>query len=247
MAFRPELRVFPTLDSLITRLAATIATEATATKRLGFGVVLTGGRAARRLYEALDADHSDAPWELADFFWSDERLVRSDDSESNVRDALEAWLHKARVPSTRIHAPRVDPGDPESTARSYEATVRHHVDRHRSLGCVLLSLGEDGHIASLFPGHAATRERTRLVVAVLDSPKPPRQRITMTVPLLNRGATIHLMAVGDGKAGALRDTLEGPFEPASFPAQGLQPAEGRVVIWADEAAAAELAPIRVGR
>ena len=246
MAFRQELRVFPTLDTLSARLAATIATEATSAKRLGFSVVLTGGRAAHRLFEALDADHRDAPWELVDFFWSDERLVPANDPESNVGDAREAWLSKTRVPLTRIHAPRVEPEDPESTARSYEATMRHHLDDHPSLGCVLLSLGEDGHIASLFPGYPATRETTRLVVAVPNSPKPPRQRITMTVPLLNRGATIHLMAAGGGKAAALRDTLEGPLEPARFPAQGLQPAQGRVLIWADEAAAAELGPIRAG-
>ena len=93
-------------------------------------------------------------------------------------------------------------------ALAYEDDVRGYLGPRLRLDCVLLSLGEDGHIASLFPGHAATQEATRLVVVVIDSPKTPPRRVTMTRPLINRAETVHLMVVGASKASALRATLE---------------------------------------
>ena len=172
---------------------------------------------------------------------SDERLVPHDDPESNARGALDEWLVPLGFADDAVLRPDLAAGDPEDVAARYEADLRDALGPDVVLDCVLLSLGEDGHVASLFPGHPATSERDRLVTAVVDSPKPPERRITMTLPLFNRAARVHLMAVGRGKADALYALFRAPKDPVRRPAQGLKPSNGRLTVWADEAAARFLA------
>ena len=234
-----DLRIFPDFELLIQQLAGAIALLSK-TSKSGLSLALTGGRTVGYLYETLRANHRDSGWERVEFFWSDERLVPLEHPASNARQAKDLWLSSLNVPCKRIHVPNGEAMEPKRAAEAYEATLRQYLGSDLSLGCALLSLGEDGHIASLFPGHPATRETRRLVVPVLDRPKPPLRRITMTLAMLNRAAIVYLVAVGAEKAAALRDTLEGSLNLMRCPAQGLKSGNSRIVVWADQNAASQL-------
>ena len=226
------------VETLCDRLAAAIAGQVMRTPGR-VSLALTGGVTAARLYARLSQAHAAVRWSDVDFFWSDERLVRFDDPASNFRGAYDVWLEAAKVPEAKLHRPDVNAADPDRIADAYEAEVRRCLGLGLSLDCVLLSVGKDGHVASLFPGHPATVETTRLVVPVLDSPKPPPRRVTMTLPLINRAGRVHLLAVGRAKAAALRATLEKELDPGRWPARGVRPGTGRLTVWADQEAAGD--------
>ena len=243
LTFDPDVRVYPDTDTLCEQLAAELARQVAATPG-GSSLALTGGRTATRLYQELGREPVPALWSTVEFFWSDERLVAIDDPASNFRSAHRAWLLPAQVPSSRLHHPDLGNSDAEAVARSYETDLRRHLGADLVLDSILLSLGEDGHVASLFPGHPAATEARRLVVAVVDSPKPPPRRVTMTLPLINRAKRVHLLAVGTAKTAALGATLGGAWDPEQWPAQAIRPTHGHATVWVDRAAAAEVPALR---
>ena len=107
---------------------------------------------------------------------------------------------------------------------------------------ILLGMGEDGHTASLFPGHPLLKETERWVAPIFDSPKPPPQRITLTLPVLNNARQVAFITAGASKA----DILPQVFEPGSaLPAHLVQPASGKLDWFVDEAAAAQLKRIEI--
>ena len=202
-------------------------------------LALTGGVTSARLYARLGQAHAAVRWSDVDFFWSDERLVPFGHLASNFRGAYSVWLKPAQVPEAKLHRPDVDASDPDTIADAYEAEIRRCLGPGLSLDCVLLSVGKDGHVASLFPGHPATAEADRLVMPVLDSPKPPPDRVAMTLPLINRARRIHLLAVGRAKAAALRATLADGLDPGLWPVHGVRPTTGHLTVWADREAAGD--------
>jgi 6-phosphogluconolactonase len=159
--------------------------------------------------------------------------------------AKEALFDRIDVPGMNIHSPRTDLDDPEEAAARYEGEVRDYFGTGApQLDWVFLGLGEDGHVASLFPRSAALEEKERWILAVRDSPKPPPLRLTMTLPLINGASQVHFLVCGCKKAKALRATLEGPRNPDAYPAQRVRPLGGSPSWWVDEAAASAL---KIGR
>jgi len=243
----PEVRVFPDVDGAARALAAHLVRDARArvSSTGRFTLALTGGKTPRRLYEALGTVHrDDFPWAATEFFWSDERAVPPDDADSNQRLARETLLAHGLVPDARIH-PMIRSAegaqDLERAAVAYEQQLQELTgDDRPSLDAVLLGLGEDGHVASLFPYARSLREQARSVIVVRDSPKPPPVRLTMTVPLINRSAAVHLLVVGDDKADAVQATLDGARDSNRWPAQGIGPAGGLATWWLDAGAARRL-------
>jgi 6-phosphogluconolactonase len=244
MFFMRDIRVFPDRERLSRALAEAFVAAAWERTSAGgrFSVALAGGSTPRFLYELLAAEFRDkTPWEHIHFFWSDERYVPPDHADSNVLMAREALFDRVNVPAENIYPPLTDLEDPEHAAIRYEAVIRElsAPDKPR-LDWVLLGLGEDGHVASLFPGSSALEERTRLVIAVRNSPKPPQERLTTTFPLINQAAHVHFLVSGIGKADALHSTLEGPADPSRWPAQRIQPTQGTLTWWLDDDAATRL-------
>ena len=190
-----------------------------------FTVALAGGRTVEPLYRCLASElQGEVPWERVHVFWSDERYVSPTDPDSNVRMARELLLNHVPIPEKNVHAPRTDLSEPGEAALRYEETLREH-----SLDWVLLGLGEDGHVASLFPGGPELAEKQRIVVAVHDSPKPPPVRLTLTPAAINAAREVHLLVAGAPKRVALEAVLEGKV---------LDWTAGNVMIWTDRQAAA---------
>jgi 6-phosphogluconolactonase len=171
-------------------------------------LVVPGGSIAQAFFPVL-ADAA-IDWTMVDVFWSDERAVGPDHEDSNYRVAKELLLSHAG--QARAHRMPADDPDLDAAASTYERElVRVLGDRPR-FDVVLLGVGPDGHVCSLFPGHPTLEEASRLVVAVADSPKPPPRRLTLTLPAL-AGAEIFIAAFGAAKRDVIREALWVPASP----------------------------------
>jgi 6-phosphogluconolactonase len=234
------LRVFKDLEELSAAAAGAFADAArdAVRERGRFSVALAGGGTPRTLYRSLAAGFRDSiPWSGVHLFWSDERFVPPEDPDSNYRMVRDSLLDRVPVPEGNVHRPETEHDNPEESARRYERALRTFFDPEPPrFDWMLLGLGEDGHVASLFPGAEALEERRRLVVAVRDSPKPPRVRLTMTLPLINQSREIHFLVSGRGKHRILFDILRGSVN--GLPARRVQPEEGSLHWWLDRRAAA---------
>jgi 6-phosphogluconolactonase len=235
-----KLRIFSDAAELSRAVAEAFVERASATER--FSVALAGGSTPRRFYELLATDYRGrVPWKRIHFFWSDERYVPLDHADSNTHMVRQAFLDRVGVPEENIHVPPVGLSDLEGDARQYEEQLRDFFGTGEPrLNWVLLGLGEDGHIASLFPGSSSLAARDRWVIVVRNSPKPPPIRLTMTLPLINRAEEIHVLVTGEGKAEAVSSTIDGPHAVESLPAQNIKPIDGTLTWWLDDAAASKL-------
>jgi 6-phosphogluconolactonase len=213
-------------------------------------VVLTGGGIAAKTYEALrEAPTREAvDWSRVDFWWGDERFLPRDHPDRNETQARAALLDALPVDPSRVHpmppSDGPDGNDPEAAAARYAeelaAAARPGTARLPHFDVVLLGIGEDGHVASVFPEHPVVYE-TRPVAAVRGSPKPPPTRITLTLPAINTAEEAWLIAAGAGKASAVGMALAGGGGPVQVPAAGVRAVE-RTFWLLDRAAAAEVGP-----
>ena len=173
------------------RLILNHAREAIAERGL-FRLGLTGGRSPRAIHTAVIAQAGDLPWNKVQLTFGDERCVPPDDKDSNYLMAQESLIDPSHIPPGNVFRMRgeIDPG---IAAQEYEAKLEAlaaRFDEPRYVhDLLLLGLGEDGHVASLFPGSASLDEEKRNVLPVI-GPKPPPQRLTMTLPLINASRQI---------------------------------------------------------
>lgn len=201
-----ELIVYDTAEEAAVGAAQRIA-DLMAESAEGFTIGLAGGSTPSATYRALRGRA--ARWQRVDAWLSDERWVPPDDERSNGRMAAETLMDHV---DARFHRPRwselIEAAD---AAAHYEATIRSiHEDKRPDL--ILLGMGEDAHTASLFPGSPALEEESRWFVANT-IPDTGEQRLTATYPLLWSARRLLVMAVGEKKAAALRDTFEGAPTP----------------------------------
>jgi 6-phosphogluconolactonase len=189
-------------------------------------IVLTGGGNGIGLLKYLGSRSEQIDWSNVHVFWGDERYVPEDDDERNEKQAREALLDKVDIPSSNVHAMPASDGefgaDLAAAALAYEQLLAANAEPGEpapNFDVHLLGMGPEGHINSLFPDTPAVRETARMVVAVEDSPKPPPQRITLTLPAIRRSREVWLMVSGAGKADAAAAAIGGA-SPASVPAAG---------------------------
>lgn len=195
---------------------------------------LAGGTTPRIAYNALP--ELVASWEGVNLWFGDERCVPPEDPDSNYRMVAESLLADERTAAAVVHRIRGELG-PEPAAQEYSAALGAGVaagdDGVPVLDVSLLGLGEDGHTASLFPGHPELRATGAFALPVHDAPKPPPERVTLSLPVLRAARRTLLLTPGAGKREALAKLLRGP-DP-SVPASLL--ASDRLEAIADEAAA----------
>jgi 6-phosphogluconolactonase len=191
-----------------------------------FACALPGGSVATAFFPALATAH--VPWDKVDLFWADERCVAPHDADSNYGLAHRLWLAHRPPRAPRVHRMRGEMPDPNAAAAAAEHALLEVLGAPPRLDVVLLGVGPDGHVASLFPGHPALRERTRWVVAIDDAPKPPPARLTLTLPALALAHSIWIAALGDSKAGVVHAMLE---EPASLLPAALATRASAATLW----------------
>jgi 6-phosphogluconolactonase len=189
-------------------------------------VVLTGGGNGNRLLGYLGGQGQRIDWATVHLFWGDERYVADDDDERNDKQARDALLDHIDIPARNVHAMPASDGefgsDLAAAALAYEQLLAANAepgDPAPNFDVHLLGVGPEGHINSLFPDSPAVRETTRLVVGVEDSPKPPPQRITLTLPAIQRSLEVWLLVSGVEKAEAVAAAIGGA-DPVSVPAAG---------------------------
>jgi 6-phosphogluconolactonase len=177
-------------------------------------LALSGGATPRPVYErlALPPLTTRIPWERVEVFFGDERAVPPTDSGSNYRMAKDALLDRVSVPAAHVHRMEAERADREAAARSYERALPAQLD------LLLLGMGVDGHTASLFPGSPGLEERRHRVVPAT-GPTPPRERLTITPPVIAAARRVAVMVAGAEKAGTLARVLRGPSRPHDLPAQ----------------------------
>ncbi|MEV3947528.1 6-phosphogluconolactonase [Streptomyces halstedii] len=211
-------------------------------------VVLTGGRNGNGLLAALAASPArDAvDWSRLDLWWGDERFLPEGDPERNVQQARAALLDAVAPDPSRIHAMPASDGvygdDVDAAAAGYAAELAAAAGGDGavpSFDVLMLGVGPDTHVASLFPELPAVRETERTVVGVRDAPKPPPTRVSLTLPAIRTAREVWLLAAGEDKAEAAETALSGAGE-IQAPAAG---AYGRDrTLWLLDAAAASRLP-----
>jgi 6-phosphogluconolactonase len=234
---------------LVTRLVDASAASGHAS------LVLTGGGVGTQvLAELAAAPARDAvDWRHLDIWWGDERFLPAGDPQRNETGARAALLDHVDASPDRVHPmpgpDGPDGDDPEAAADRYAGWLRAAAQpeervRVPSFDVLLLGIGPEGHVASLFPGLPALYEEERTVVAVRGAPKPPPIRLTMTLPAIRAAKEVWIIASGADKAGAVRLALSAAG-PVQVPAAG---AGGRLqtLFLVDRAAAARV-PAQLGR
>ncbi|MFJ9177739.1 6-phosphogluconolactonase [Streptomyces sp. NPDC102360] len=212
-------------------------------------VVLTGGRNGNGLLAALHAAPArDAvDWGRLDLWWGDERFLPDGDPERNYTQAKEALLDAVPLDPTRVHPmPASDgPFEADAAAEAYAAELANAAgpEDHGpvpTFDVLMLGVGPDTHVASLFPELPAVRETERTVVGVHGAPKPPPTRTTLTLPAIRAAREVWLLAAGEDKARAAAIALSGAGE-IQAPAAGAY-GRSRTLWLLDAAAASQLPP-----
>lgn len=229
----PDIRVLADGDAVVEAAARELLALQSGAP---FHLALAGGSTPEALYRWLA--NVPTAWDRVHVWFGDERCVAPDHPDSNYGMASRAWTHA--LPPERVHRMKGELA-PEAAAYLYANEMRGVFGdvAWPRFDLVLLGVGEDGHTASLFPGTAATQERTEWVAAN-HVPRLDTWRLTLTFPVLNAAKRIWILAVGPKKAEILQDVLGDVRDPARWPVQAVQPSNGDLVWWVDDAAAAEL-------
>jgi len=208
--------------------------EAAVQQQGRFAVALSGGNTPRSVYSLLAGEPKQLPWERIHIFFGDERHVPPDHPDSNFRMASESLLSKVPIPEKNIHRIHAEL-DAEAAAAEYDQDLRDFFGLVNQgwprFDLIFLGIGEDGHTASLFPGSKALSEESRRVTANW-AEKFKTFRITLTFPVLNHAAEVVFLVSGASKAQILSEILRPGAQ--KYPAQSVQPQNGRLLWLVDE-------------
>jgi 6-phosphogluconolactonase len=248
-----SIRTFARLEAL-SRSAAehfVMAASARAVEGSMFSAAFSGGKTPQMFLKLLATPEFSGriPWERTYIFQVDERCVPPDDPQSNYGMIREALLLQAPGAAAHFHRMKAEQADREAASAEYAAEIGKTLSpapgQAPRFDLIFLGMGPDGHTASLFPGTSALAERKRWVcpnyVAKLQA-----HRLTLTFPVLNAASEVVFVVSGADKADVLRQVIEGPRNSDLYPAQRVDPTEGKVTWLVDDAAARLLSAARRG-
>ncbi|KAK4273852.1 hypothetical protein QN277_017167 [Acacia crassicarpa] len=216
----------------------------------GYFTLALSGNSVKYLRKLVEPPYVDAiPWSKWHIFWVDERVVPRTHVDSNYKFAYDGFISKLLIPPYNVHS--IDDALPaEGVADVYETTLRRLVaanviassteTKFPKFDLMLLDMGPDGQVGALFPNHPVVSESKKWVTYVKDAPKPPPERITLTLPVINSASNIAMVVTGAGKADAVYTAIEkeeaaGP----KLPVQMVSP-EGELKWFLDKGAASRL-------
>ena len=197
-----------------------------------FAVAVPGGSVASTVFPRLAV--LPLAWSRVDLTWVDERVVPSSDPESNLGATRTQWIDRLGDARPRVIAPPIDLGDPSVIASEWEAGIIGALGAPPRLDLVILGMGPDGHVASLFPRHALLDRRGAWTAGLDDSPKPPAARVTLTLDTILAAREIWIVAYGREKAAAVADARGNP--DSRLPAAIVARQAKRVTWYLDDAA-----------
>jgi 6-phosphogluconolactonase len=237
-----ELHLYKDGEALSQGAAKWIAELIAATLKTSdrFTIALSGGSTPKRLHQILAASpyKEQIDWSKLHVFWGDERAVPFEDERNNAKMAYDTLLDFVPVPPAQIHVMRTDI-PPEESASEYEKLLHQYFDKTPfSFDLVLLGMGDDGHTLSLFPGMPIVHEEKAWAKSFWLQAQN-MSRITITKTITNRSAAVAFLTAGPAKAHALKEVLEGAYNPDKYPSQEIKPS-GELHWFVDEAAAADL-------
>ncbi len=201
LIFNDELSLSETLAQNILNVAKELII-----KNDHFSIVLTGGRSVLSLYKILSK--ADSNWDKWHIYLTDERFLPTGHNDRNDQKINETWLNNGLIPKKNIHFIRVELGLVKAQ-KEYEEVL----NKVNKFDIVLLSIGEDGHVSSLFPGHRYPENQN--VAIERNSPKPPKERISMSYNSLNNATNIFKIIIGKSKQNIVKRLIEGERLPAS--------------------------------
>ncbi len=240
-----DIKRFPNLQELSRDAAKFISRRAKVCvgKQGFFTLVLSGGNTPKMLYEQLARYPEKMPWKNTHLFWGDERCVAPSHPDSNYHMAFDALISKVDIPAENVHRIPAEFPPPGDAASSYECVLRDFFSQlsppakdgvFPSFDLVLLGLGSDGHTASLFPGDPVLNEKERWVASVIAPDyMSPRERITLTLGVINSASCVVFLVSGSGKKEIL-DTIHNDPQNTSrlYPAALVHPA-GQLIWFTD--------------
>jgi 6-phosphogluconolactonase len=238
MTVDPELLIHSDAEDLAFSVAGRFITALADAQSTGgiAHVVLTGGRVASVVYQAVAESPArvEVDWQRVEFWWGDERFLPDGDPERNETQARDTLLSALDVDPARVHPMPADTGQgAEAAAAAYASELE--AAGSPTFDVLMLGVGPDGHVASLFPGFPQLEVIDVAAVAVHDSPKPPPTRISLTFPLLDRTREVWFVVSGEDKADAVATALAEGDVPAAHPK-----GQNRTLWLLDEAAASKL-------
>ena len=222
---------------MITQLA-----QAAVAERGCFRVALSGGSTPAGIYQLWgERPYCDeTPWQDTHLLWGDERLVPPDDSGSNYRQVADLLLPQVPIPPENIHRIRGEWQMDTAVAHYTHQLQAFATEEHPPVfDLVLLGLGSDGHTASLFPG-SPVQQPAWVVGVTADYNGRPANRVSLTPTVLNQARHITFLGTGRRKAKTLQQTIYGPYQPDTLPAQRIRPVNGTLAWFTDQAAAQAL-------
>ncbi len=242
---RRSISNFATTDELVTGIYAHMQNMigTVRSENRVFHLALAGGSTPRSFYRYLaNRSRGEIPWQDIHLWWGDERCVPPDHIESNYRMVKETLLDHVGVPDVNIHRIHGE-SDPESESLRYGreigACMRLSDKKSNTFDLILLGIGEDGHTASIFTDSDINAGRDNCC-AVTVHPVSGQNRITLTLPVINRSRSIIFMATGAAKARVVARILNKDPDGRSMPAFHVKPAKGQLCWYIDNDAAAYL-------
>lgn len=233
-----EAKTFDTDTQLIDQIVADLTQyiESAVANKKEVHIALTGGRTGAQIAKTLFANPA-IDSRLVHIWWSDERYLPTGDPERNDSTVPTDFAFKTQIHrfSATDNSTDLAQAVNKATAELHLATTTRFCDRNVLMDISLLSVGPDGHIASLFPHHSALSS-TAAIVGLSDSPKPPPARITWTLPTLNASEQIWLIATGSEKSPAVSKLLSGS-DVTQIPASGVA-GKLKTVLYAEKSALA---------
>lgn len=243
MSTPPRIEVHESPEALATAIAGELLVRLSDAQAAGHEpqIALTGGTIADAVHHELArlSAEAEVDWSRVVVWWSDERFVEPASDDRNERLAREAFLDQVDADPAKVH-----PMPSTESVPSLEAGAAAYGEELRTYGSgefdvVMLGIGPDGHIASLFPGYPQLDVDDQVAVPVTDSPKPPPERISLTFGALNRAASVWFLVSGEEKAPAVARALAEGTDRHDIPAAGVSGSE-ETIWFLDRAAASHL-------
>jgi 6-phosphogluconolactonase len=238
-----SVRVFPTLEALAQSFAAILIKDLDRIEPDHFyTIALSGGSTPEYLYRYLADNYAERiDWEKLLVFWGDERCVLPESKESNYRMAYESLLQNVPIPDANVFRIRGE-DDPATESRQYSELVSDNVPEFEDtpqFDLMLLGLGNDGHIASIFPDKLELFKSSQLFEVTV-KPETREKRITATGKLINNASKIYFIVTGKEKAEIVSEIIEKKTGSDRYPASRVDPESGHIVWMLDTHAASML-------